>query len=64
MASHDWLYGTERVFQTIQCAEEEKVMFIAHMVKGLDGRWWDTISTYFTSQIIPKDWQHFKIFLS
>ncbi|XP_058741647.1 uncharacterized protein LOC131614034 [Vicia villosa] len=29
-------------------------------MKGPAGRWWNTESTYFTNQGIPKDWQHFK----
>ena len=54
--AHDWLYITERVFQAIQCNEEDKVLFVAQMLKGPDGRWWDTTSTHFTSQMIPINW--------
>ncbi|XP_058765786.1 uncharacterized protein LOC131639301 [Vicia villosa] len=30
-------------------------------MKGPALRWWNTASTYFTAQEIPKDWQHFKV---
>ncbi|XP_058742440.1 uncharacterized protein LOC131614924 [Vicia villosa] len=58
--AHDWLYAMEMIFQAIQCTEEEKVIFAAQKMKGPAGRWWNTESTYFTNQGIPKDWQHFK----
>ena len=60
VATHDWLYGIERMFLAIHYTEEEKVMFVSQMLKGPTGRWWDTASTYFTFQMILKDWQHFK----
>ncbi|XP_058783906.1 uncharacterized protein LOC131658653 [Vicia villosa] len=60
IVAHDWLYSMERIFQAIQCTEEEKVIFAAQKLKGPAGRWWDTASTRFTSQGIPKDWEHFK----
>src|SRR3954471_21899657 len=51
----------ERAFQAIQCTEEEKVIFVTQKMKGPALRWWNTASTYFTTQEIPKDWQHFKV---
>ncbi|XP_058757567.1 uncharacterized protein LOC131630843 [Vicia villosa] len=50
----------ERIFQAIQCNEEEKVIFATQKMKGPALRWWNTASTYFTTQEIPKDWHHFK----
>ncbi|XP_058726601.1 uncharacterized protein LOC131597961 [Vicia villosa] len=61
LLAHDWLAGMERVFQAIQCTEEEKVIFATQKMKGPALRWWNTASTYFTTQEIPKDWQHFKV---
>ncbi|XP_058725859.1 uncharacterized protein LOC131597166 [Vicia villosa] len=61
LLAHDWLAGMERVFQAIQCTKEEKVIFAAQKMKGPTLRWWNTASTYFTTQEIPKDWQHFKV---
>ncbi|XP_058775048.1 uncharacterized protein LOC131649294 [Vicia villosa] len=61
LLAHDWLAGMERVFQAIQCTEEEKVIFATQKMKGPVLRWWNTASTYFTTQEIPKDWKHFKV---
>ncbi|XP_058775640.1 uncharacterized protein LOC131649918 [Vicia villosa] len=61
LLAHDWLAGMEKVFQAIQCTEEEKVIFATQKMKGPALRWWNTASTYFTAQEIPKDWQHFKV---
>ncbi|XP_058741748.1 uncharacterized protein LOC131614137 [Vicia villosa] len=61
LLAHDWLAGMERVFQAIQCTEEENVIFVTQKMKGPALRWWNTASTYFTTQEIPKDWQHFKV---
>ncbi|XP_058760820.1 uncharacterized protein LOC131634182, partial [Vicia villosa] len=61
LLAHDWLAGMERVFQAIQCTEEENVIFTTQKMKGPALRWWNTTSTYFTTQEIPKDWQHFKV---
>ncbi|XP_058769057.1 uncharacterized protein LOC131642912 [Vicia villosa] len=61
LLAQDWLAGMERVFQAFQCTEEEKVIFAAQKMKGPALRWWNTASTYFTTQEIPKDWQHFKV---
>ncbi|XP_058769115.1 uncharacterized protein LOC131642987 [Vicia villosa] len=61
LLAHDWLAGMERVFQAIQCTEEEKVIFATQKMKGPALRWWNTASTYFNTQEIPKDWQHFKV---
>ncbi|XP_058784256.1 uncharacterized protein LOC131659028 [Vicia villosa] len=58
--AHDWLASMERIFQAIQCNEEEKVIFATQKMKGPTLRWWNTASTYFTTQEIPKDWHHFK----
>ncbi|XP_058768784.1 uncharacterized protein LOC131642564 [Vicia villosa] len=60
MVSHDWLASMERIFQEIRCNEEEKVIFATQKMKGPTLRWWNTASTYFTTQEIPKDWHHFK----
>ncbi|XP_058765537.1 uncharacterized protein LOC131639035 [Vicia villosa] len=60
IVAHDLLYSMESIFQAIQCTEEEKVIFAAQKLKGPARRWWDTASTRFTSQGIPKDWEHFK----
>ncbi|KAI5416043.1 hypothetical protein KIW84_041185 [Lathyrus oleraceus] len=38
IATHDWLSGMERVFQDICYSKEEKVIFAAQMMKGLDNR--------------------------
>ncbi|XP_058753454.1 uncharacterized protein LOC131626636 [Vicia villosa] len=46
--------------QAIQCNEEDKVIFATQKMKGPTLRWWNTASTYFTTQEIPKDWHHFK----
>ncbi|XP_058760552.1 uncharacterized protein LOC131633895 [Vicia villosa] len=61
LLAHDWLAGMEKVFQAIQCTEEEKVIFATQKMKGPALRWWNTASIYFTTQEIPKDWQHFKV---
>ncbi|XP_058781646.1 uncharacterized protein LOC131655860 [Vicia villosa] len=60
VVAHDWLASMERIFQAIQCNEEEKVIFATQKMKGPALRWWNTASTYFTTQEIPKDWHHFK----
>ncbi|XP_058765788.1 uncharacterized protein LOC131639302 [Vicia villosa] len=61
LLAHDWLAGMERVFQAIHCTEEEKVIFATQKMTGPTLRWWNTASTYFTAQEIPKDWKHFKV---
>ncbi|XP_058733101.1 uncharacterized protein LOC131604693 [Vicia villosa] len=61
LLAHDWLAGMERVFQAIQCTEEEKVIFATQNMKGPALQWWNTASTNFTTQEIPKDWHHFKV---
>ncbi|XP_058784524.1 uncharacterized protein LOC131659333 [Vicia villosa] len=58
--AHDWLAVMERVFQAIQCTEEEKVIFATQKMTEPAARWWKTASTIFTTQGIPMDWQHFK----
>ncbi|XP_058784179.1 uncharacterized protein LOC131658949 [Vicia villosa] len=60
VVAHDWLASMERIFQAIQCNEEEKVIFATQKMKGPALRWWNTASTYFTTKEIPKDWHHFK----
>ncbi|XP_058750199.1 uncharacterized protein LOC131623219 [Vicia villosa] len=60
VVAHDWLASMERIFQAIQCNEEEKVIFTTQKMKGPTLIWWNTVSTYFTTQEIPKDWHHFK----
>ncbi|XP_058741456.1 uncharacterized protein LOC131613835 [Vicia villosa] len=60
VVAHDWLASMERIFQAIQCNEKEKVIFATQKMKGPALRWWNTASTYFTTQEIPKDWHYFK----
>lgn len=60
MLTHDWLAGMERLVQAIQCTEEDKVIFDIQKMKRPTARWWNTTSTYFTTQEVPKDWKHFK----
>ncbi|XP_058733188.1 uncharacterized protein LOC131604787 [Vicia villosa] len=59
VVAHDWLASMERIFQEIQC-NKEKVIFAMQKMKGPALRWWNTASTYFTTQEIPKDWHHFR----
>ncbi|XP_050916052.1 uncharacterized protein LOC127131158 [Lathyrus oleraceus] len=58
--AREWITNMERIFQIVHCSEENKVVFVSHMMKGPTVRWWESASTLMTNQGAPRDWEHFK----
>ncbi|XP_050920554.1 uncharacterized protein LOC127138206 [Lathyrus oleraceus] len=56
----EWITSMERIFQIVHCSEENKVVFVSHMMKGPTVRWWESASTLITNQGVLEDWEHFK----
>jgi hypothetical protein len=43
MEAEDWLKLIEKKLEIAQCADKEKVLFIAHQLFGTAADWWENI---------------------
>ena len=48
----------ERKLDTIQCTDQEKILFASHQLQGQAAAWWINHQTLHPGQDIP--WQEFK----
>ncbi|MDV3194613.1 MAG: hypothetical protein Q8886_02770, partial [Candidatus Phytoplasma australasiaticum] len=56
-----WIEEPESVFEVCNCAEDSKVKFSTHTLKGKDLTWWNTeIRTRGRAQINAMTWAEFK----
>ena len=60
MVSHFWLDSMEKIFRTLQCSEEEKVLFAAHMLEEDAQTWWTNAHELMVNQGTPVTWANFK----
>lgn len=50
MMAQYWIEAMEKNFRTIQCAEEEKVVFATHMLQDEVETWWRGTHAYMVAQ--------------
>ncbi|XP_024312059.1 LOW QUALITY PROTEIN: uncharacterized protein LOC100823542 [Brachypodium distachyon] len=51
----DWLRVIEKKLATIQCTEQEKVLYASHQLEGAAAAWWDNFKFGFDGEVITWD---------
>ncbi|XP_024310357.1 uncharacterized protein LOC112268665 [Brachypodium distachyon] len=53
--ANDWLRVIEKKLATIQCTEQEKVLYASHQLEGAAAAWWDNFKFGFDGEVITWD---------
>ena len=42
-SAEEWIEELEKIFELLQCSEQQKVRFATHMLKGNAAKWWNAM---------------------
>ncbi|XP_004491986.1 uncharacterized protein [Cicer arietinum] len=56
-----WMDEIKKEFEVVPCIEEQKVAFVAHLLKSRAEYWWRSANTYLQTQGTHMNWEHFEV---